>query len=129
MNTIKKLIFTIVLLNMVALSHAMAPKSTSIQLPPASVINQRLEDLGLRYFLEKTKIDQQLGNQKKYPIGVALTVELSLSDFAKTVGNPVASRLMQMQKPEIIKAILQDFPEAIAELEKQGVLDSNKANL
>ena len=46
------------------------------------------------------------GEQEKYPAGVAHSVELALFDYAEILNNPMMSRMMQMNKPKIIEAIL-----------------------
>ena len=128
MNFKKELVLAFALLNLISISHAMQPAASSqqaksvITLPSAQVLSQRLRQIGLDHYLEKSRIDQQLGGQKKYPMGVALAVELSLHDYVKGTPMPMLSTMMQMRKPEIIETILQDHPEAIAELKEVGLL-------
>jgi hypothetical protein len=149
MNLNKKLFVLVVLLNLAGLSQAneaatdagntvARPNSKSmigrvtdqkeitVTLPSASVIHQRLKELGLEHFMEKTGIDKELGGAKKYPLGVALAVELSLFDYAKYLKDPKADFVLTRVKPSIIKAILRDSPAAIAELEKKGILTKEK---
>jgi hypothetical protein len=53
-----------------------------------------------------------------------LAVELSLYDYMKNMQGmpPMFGTMIQMRKPEIVEAILQDHPDAIAELKEMGLL-------
>ena len=122
MNIKKKLFFVVALLNIAGVSQAMkSTKETLVKLPSAQILNKRLKDMeSLQHYLEKTRIDKELGDQELHPMGVVLSVELSLYNYAQSLKNPLMETLMQMRKPDIVKAILQDSPQAISELEKQG---------
>lgn len=95
----------------------------TITLPEQKIIAQRLRNIGLDHFVEKTKIDKQLGGQERYPLGVGVAVECALYDYNEYLENPQMAFMMQMNKPTIIKAILQDHPQAIESLKKDGVLE------
>ena len=97
-------------------------KEMRIKLPSAEILQERLNDMGLEYFREKTELHQQLGNKTLHPMGVAVAVELALADMSKIVKMPMMDELLQMCKSEIIETILKDDPEAIAELKKTGIL-------
>lgn len=123
MNNRSYLIVSLALFNcFISTNYAMGQKK-AVTLPSAQVLQKRLGDLGLQHFLEKSKLDTRLGGQEKYPMGVAVDVELALYDYAQYLGNPMTSRILQMRKSEIIEAILQDYPEAITDLQNKGLLD------
>jgi hypothetical protein len=94
----------------------------AVKLPSQKEISSRISNLGMDHFVEKTKIDKTLGDQERYPTGVSLAVELALYDYNEYLKQPMMANLMQMRKPEIITAILQDHPEAIESLKKDGLL-------
>lgn len=94
----------------------------TVKLPSQKEIANRLGKLGMDHFVEKTKIDKQLGDQIRHPLGVPLAVECALYDYNEYLKQPMIDNLMQMRKPEIIKAILHDHPEAIESLKKDGLL-------
>lgn len=95
----------------------------TITLPSAQVINDRLCGIGQHYFAEKSGIAQDLAGKELYPVGVNLAVYLAIEDFAQYMGNPMAGRLMAMQAPDIVCALLKDHPEAIAELKASGAFE------
>lgn len=113
----KKLLILSLLLNS-AIAKAML-----ITLPAADVLKERLCAQGLNHFVQKTKIHQVLNGKQLFPLDVGVAVELAMSDYAEYIKHPVIVRQMQLRKREIIKTILQDYPVAIAQLEKEGVLE------
>lgn len=112
----KKLILSTILL--CTISKAM----NTIQLPSAEILGKRLSENGLGHFMEKTKIDKDLGGRQLYPLGVANAVETALYDYDQYLKQPQIAVLMQTRKPQIIEIILQDHPEAIKDLEERGIL-------
>lgn len=114
-----KKIFAIALLSLSSITHPMNKTQQTIKLPSAETINKRLVDEGFNHFVEKTKIGETLGDQEKYPLGVAMAVELALYDYNEYLNNPVMAITMQMRKPAIMQCILKDHPSAITELEAQ----------
>jgi len=101
--------------------RAESPAKT-VTLPSADVLQKRLGRLVSAHFLEKTKLDKQLGGSETIPTGVVISVELAMHDYIQLVGNPMIARQMEMVKPRIIAAILQDYPEAIENLKALGAL-------
>jgi hypothetical protein len=93
-----------------------------IILPSAEILEQRLQAIGLHHFLEKTKLHRVLGNQEKYPLGVAVETELALYDYNEYMQDQIIAVQMQMHKPLILEALLQDHPEAIENLKLYGIL-------
>jgi|GEM_PF-3718304 len=132
MNLTKKLLVVIALLKIVGLSQAMEEAKKQVmeckpvKLPSASIIKQRLEGLGLEYFIEKTEIDVELGDQEKHPIEVLVTVKESLADYKNYIKDKPSFDAVYILKPRIIRAILQDSPEAIIAFEKIGILEQAK---
>ncbi len=107
----KSLLSILLLLNIGGLLHAME----TIQLPSAETLNKYLCEDGFDHFVEKTKIDKDLGNKKLYPLGVAVLVETHLYDYAEYLKNPMMTAMMQMRKQQLIECILQDSPKEVIE--------------
>lgn len=124
MNLSNKILLAIALLKIVGFSQAMEEAKNQIRackpvkLPSAPIIKQRLQGLGLDYFVEKTEIDVELGDQEKHPIEVLATVKDALSEFTEYINNRPQANAISMLKPDIMKAILQDSSEAVAAFEK-----------
>ena len=86
-------------------------------------IKNRLQDLGLNYFIEQTNIINNL-QKAETPIAVALTIELAYADYYENLEKSITSprieimiASMEKLKPLIYKTILKDYPAALAELE------------
>ncbi len=90
----------------------------TVSLPSKEVLRERLGCLGIWYFMEKTNIVERLANKELYPSGVALAVMQAMSDYAKLEEDSTVF----MQRHHIIKVILQEYPDAIKELEAKGYL-------
>jgi len=88
-----------------------------VVLPSQQELSSRLCSMGLNHFVEKTRIDKQLGGQQRHPLGVATAVELALYDY-----DQLYRTKMQMFKPMIVKAFLQEHPQAIDYLKQQNLL-------
>jgi len=114
----KKLIIAGMLLSISCVGQAMEKSDTkkTITLPSASVLEKRLKAGGFDHFLEKTRLHKKLGGQKKYVEGVAMAVELALYDYAKDLGSPMMSMMMQMRKPQLFESLLKDSPEALKQI-------------
>ena len=86
-----------------------------VTLPGKDVLKSRLRAQGFDHFVEKTKIIDMLADQEKEVMGVIIAVELSLADYAEYLKQPMMVRMMEMLKPQLIKAILEGNDEAIKE--------------
>ena len=122
----KKLFIYSLVLSSACVLHAMEKGKDILVLPNANVLTHRLHDLGLDHFMEKTDIVKQLAGQEKAPMGVVMAVELAIYDYRKCVKMPIINNMMQMTKPNIIKAILEDHPIELEclmkELKKEGIV-------
>jgi hypothetical protein len=124
-----KKFFVITVLSIASMNYAMGAqtansKQQTIKLPSAETINKCLCAEGFDHFVEKSKIGESLGGKELHPLGVALTVELKLHDYSQLLKeSPIMATLMQMRKPELLKCILTDFPEAITELEELKLIE------
>lgn len=98
-------------------------KSAIVKLPNEEILRKKLYAAGYGYFAEKTTIVKDLANAELSPLGVAIALETSLSDFAEYQKNPMLSGLMEMNKPHILKVILKEYPGAIEELKKENIID------
>jgi hypothetical protein len=96
-----------------------------VKLPDAATLKTRFNAMMLDDFIEKTKLDQQLGGIEILPIRVAIAVEKAFSTYRKQV-NPADAERLQTYYPKIIEALLQDSPAAIQELKEYGLLNIYK---
>lgn len=104
--------------------HSVSAMSNKLYLLASQqVLKQRFSQNRLDHFIDKTRLDQKLGNQELYALGVAAATELALSDYNEYLKNPLMNKLMLINKTKIIKLILEDHPEAIKELQDEGLLD------
>ena len=94
-----------------------------VKLPRANIINDRLQELGLGHFAEKTKLASKISEQELEAIGVAIAVELAILDYSEDPGiTNHASAGIQALEPTIIRALLQHSPDAIHQLEILDIL-------
>ena len=91
-------------------------------LPSANVLRERLNENGFGYFMEKTKIVEQLAGQQQYALGVAVTVECALYDFNEYLKNPTMAAMMNRSKSKLVETILKDNPKAIEELKGHNII-------
>ena len=94
--------------------------SPQITVPSTSIIQTRLDQLGLQDFFNKTEIGN-LGGKQKNPNEVAVRVDMNLARYSSI--DPIQSNQAKALRTEIIKAILKDFPISIAHLQKDGLLE------
>lgn len=90
-----------------------------VKLPSAKVLGERLQGLRMAHFMEKTGLHEDLGDQERYAVGVAIAVEMAYSEYDnyfKKSGVQSMMGVINLVKDSLIKAILKDSPEAIAEL-------------
>ena len=100
--------------------------ATPVQLPSAELLRQRFAEIGLDHFVEKTTIVKDLAGQSKEPLGVAMSIELAMSDYAECLKNPIVAMTTNMLKPAMFEAILKDHPAALNELAGYGLYKSAK---
>lgn len=103
-----------------------------VRLPVAHILKQRISAVTSGHFIKKTKIIQELAGEEKEALGVVASVDDALSNFRpqkhpqgpfEKNRNVVIAKHMLMNRPCIIKSILQDYPEAIQELQDKGLLE------
>lgn len=100
---------------------------TTITMPSADVLTQRLKAIGMEHFMEKTNIITQLADQQKAPLGVAGAILEACADYEKylTQGRAgQASRMFNLSKHLLFVAVLEDAPEALEELKGLGLYQS-----
>ena len=104
-----------------------------VKMPNAQILHQKIEFLGLRYFNEKTHLIDNLANKELNAVQVAFAIERALDKFSEHIkNNPTmaeASLIMLSLKPFLLKSLLEDFPEAIKELEDMDLLPKQNNNL
>lgn len=94
--------------------------SLKIVLPSESSIKARLCELELDHFVRTTDIGNRLGGSKITPLVVAHQVISMIDEYNARDHSPRTEEKMERLRPEIIKALVQDSPEAVAALEKFG---------
>jgi hypothetical protein len=94
-----------------------------IILPLAPIIAKRLSYLHLTHFAKKTQIHNQLGGIKISPINIASRVLFIIDEYTATSVAPYMAQTMEEKRPLIIKALTQDYPEVVTELELLGVFE------
>jgi len=92
-----------------------------IEMPTIEILQERLENLGLTNFAEKTKIINKLAGKKFEALSIAIEVELAIYNYNKYMQQPKHAILMQIRKPSLLKALLKDVPQALHELEELGI--------
>ena len=108
-------------------SYAMnETKEATIKMPKADILTARLDKLGMSHFMGTTDIIEQLADQEKYPNHVASAIERCLYNYNEYMakGDPTMARVtvqrMRVYKPLIFEALLEEHPEALRKLEKDG---------
>jgi hypothetical protein len=112
--------------------NGLSAMGNKITVPDQQELKNRLDKLGLHHFVEKTHIDKTLGSTNRYPHEIVAVIDLallqynetSLSTFEHDIQRNIANQFMQMKKPKMIEAILQEHPDAIAFLKERSI--SNK---
>lgn len=116
----KKFIMAIYLIAQIGLLNG-------FMMPSKEILETRLRENGFNYFMEKTDIVETLAGTEKVALGVNMEVELAYYHFEEYMrkGNAPKSGIitMRMRQSQLIKCLLQEFPEAIAELESMGLLE------
>lgn len=102
------------------LSIATTGVATPVKIPSAQVLTSRLG--GFEHFIEKTNFVKNVADKELEPLGVAVSIETALFDYAEYMkAVPNMETVMEMNKPMIFEACLKDHPEALAELEGHGL--------
>ena len=93
-----------------------------ITMPSEKELEKRLVGIGQLHFNEKTKIARDLGGRVMEPQGVFLAVQFAYYDYLlEFEGNIPAQISIKMNKPLVLKELLKDSPQALQELEKDGL--------
>ena len=119
-----------VLVLMSALNSLYAMNNT-VTLACQEELKKRLLDVGVPHFVEKTHIDRLLGSKKVHPTEVTAVLDLSLRQYSdsslSTYNNDIqidfANQFMQSKREPMIRAILQEHPQVIEALKKNGSLE------
>jgi hypothetical protein len=93
--------------------------SPQIKMPSSATLNKRLTEMGLQDFFEKTEI-RIISDQMKFPNEIPTRVEMHLREYDNT--NPSQALAARAKKEAIVRSILKDHPQAIVELENEGII-------
>jgi hypothetical protein len=122
-----KMAFTFILLSTLNGLYAM---DNVVTLASQEELKKRLNnDVGVPHFVETTNIDRMLGSRKVVPLEVTALVDFALLqysekiDFNEEIQTNFANQFMQSKRNKMITAILQEHPEAIDALKKNGSLE------
>ena len=102
--------------------------ATKVKMPSAKILTSRLSKIGMDHFIEKTNLVSNLANRELESIGVAVAVETSLYDYNENLGQGLPAHMarmmqvqMQLNKPILLRSLLEDYPEALTDLQQQGL--------
>ncbi len=94
-------------------------KKKRIIMPSKYVLEERLDLIGLKFFIEKSSIICILASQEKTTLDIAATVEVTIEHFKFHFGTPEHNALLNQRKPLIYEVLLKEHPEILNELEEQ----------
>lgn len=121
----KKLLMLILLLN-----SAMVTKAMLVTLPEAAVLEKRLSKMPLEHFLKVTNIHEKLSQKNLTPDEVYSMVVFAIFDYAAHLEAAPLAVAGRLRLDYIIEAVLQDWPAARVQLEKEKtILKALKAKL
>jgi hypothetical protein len=96
-----------------------------VKMPSAKILAERLEEMHLGYFAQKTNIVEDLAGQEKEAIAVVVALNVAFLSYSKVLReNPHAGMLefqVNLLKLDLLNTLLQDFPDAIEELKSSGL--------
>src|SRR5436190_1559010 len=90
----------------------------AIRLPSAKILYSRLTNMGLKHFVENTKLHERLGDQEKRAITVLSIVDHTIRDYTNTVDDYIITSMITADRNHIIKSILEDHPQTFADLSR-----------
>lgn len=92
-----------------------------VTIPSASILKQKLNELDLADFSEKTDIVDRLGGKELGARTVVFIVESAIKDYL--LRSPRVNIFkMEMARPVLMEMILENSPEAVKEYKKNGLL-------
>jgi hypothetical protein len=95
----------------------------NITLPSQQELKKRLTvDVGIPHFVETTCIDRKLGSTQRSPREIIIILDSSLQQYNDNPENNLLKQTTQNKRQEMIEAILQEHPQAIEFLKKNGSL-------
>ncbi len=105
-------------------------KSLLVIMPNAQILQDRLRKCGFDYFMENTDIVKKLADQQRYPIGIAIAIELCFLAYNKNLKNEETGKIImaltKMNKFLLFEALLEGEPKALKELKDLGLYKPNK---
>lgn len=113
----KEMLFAVLVAGFVTNGVLVHAKSECITLPSKDVLKNRLHENGFDYFDEKMKLADTLANKKTTTLGVSLALNFAVYDFCKEYPEDVCVTA-HMSQDDILKVLLQDYPEVIDELKE-----------
>jgi hypothetical protein len=94
----------------------------TVELPDEKTLTSRISMVMSSQFIERTTLAKDLAGRTVQPLGVNIAVECAMHDYLK--GLPLAVKITAtMNKPLLVRAILEDHPAAIAQLVAMGLLE------
>ncbi len=99
---------------------------TTVTLASHEELKKRLLEVGIPHFVEKSNIDKMLGNRNVVPGEVTVLLDFALlsyssqMDFSEEIQKKFAHQFMQTKKEAMVRAILQEHPQAIEALKQNG---------
>lgn len=117
------------------ITYALSAMDRSYLLPDAQTITKRLWDEGFSNFAKESKMGKELDNKCLSPITIYGKVSDILKDYKDNYpniikawdysrGEPYPPKCPEL--PELIRLVLQDYPNAIQALERNHWIESNE---
>lgn len=120
----KHYLMMICLLNVTCISHAMTFKVT---LPSKEVLNERFKKAGHEEFAQISKVVSKFANQEMQVLLIPFSYAICLSPYIDYVHENYSKQDAEMllnrygmKNSVVYPILLQDFPEALKVLEKNG---------
>lgn len=101
----------------------------TVILPSAEVLTERLAQEAFGHFIQNTNIIKQLANKELETYVVAMHIETAWHNYTKRLTLTADQRsVLDIRKPELLKIILKDNPEEVADYIKRLDEYKNKKN-
>jgi len=102
-----------------------------IRMPDKTTLELLLQEKGLHHFIEKTNVIQDLADQEKYALGIAISIDGACAQYRGLLNKNISDERRKMTNNMIVdavrsmlyKTILKDYPEALQELQEAGLIE------
>ena len=99
-----------------AFSVQLCNAMSTVTLPDAQILTQRLNAAGFEEIVQQTVIISQLAGKRKNALAINIAADIYFVSRYKNIDNAGTAVLIQARKQQLIATILADHPALIAEL-------------